>query len=392
MKLERHLPFGCHYLPSDVVARDARTVVADLNAGGMPEQALADCDLIVMLGVWEYLYRPDAVFAAFAHAGKPMVCSYCDTASTAHLDRRALGWVNDFSHEQFLEMARRHGYHARLVRRVDPLQQLFKFTLLPGPPARRRSRVHVISYNNVGNFGDRLGFHLLNDILPAHAEVSWGTLRPFTPVPGELDLLVVGIGNSLFGDLLDDQLIGAAAGAKASIGIFGTQYRPLLPAERLGALLDRLTHWYARYEEDINLYARGRSNVSHLGDWLINAFPMAVASDERQLIVGQEIWNNLPLDRTIQTIQRNCQVASTRLHPLLCALTSAREVAYREQREGNNANVASGKFRSMLIDVFGENFPEDKFWPVDRAKVTAYKARVRANTDLLKAHVAALLA
>src|SRR5690349_18186690 len=45
MRLEAHLRFGCTYLPSDVVARDERTVVADLNADGMPAELLARADL-----------------------------------------------------------------------------------------------------------------------------------------------------------------------------------------------------------------------------------------------------------------------------------------------------------------------------------------------------------
>ncbi|MGH6803081.1 MAG: tetratricopeptide repeat protein [Methyloceanibacter sp.] len=50
-------------------------------------------------------------------------------------------------------------------------------------------------------------------------------LRPFTPVPENLDLLVIGIGNSLFGPLINEPIIQAAARAKTSIGIFGMQYR-----------------------------------------------------------------------------------------------------------------------------------------------------------------------
>jgi hypothetical protein len=59
MTLERSLPFGCAYQPCDVVARDERTIVIDLNVHGIPEAAVAACDLVVMLGVWEYLFKPD---------------------------------------------------------------------------------------------------------------------------------------------------------------------------------------------------------------------------------------------------------------------------------------------------------------------------------------------
>ncbi|MBL8780730.1 MAG: hypothetical protein JNL06_07270 [Alphaproteobacteria bacterium] len=393
MKLERHLPFGAKYQPCDVVARDARTIVVDLNTQALPVEAVKAADLVVMLGVWEYIYKPGDLFKAFAATAKPILCSYCDASLTGNVDRRrTLGWVNDFTLDQFISLARENGYHATLVKQIDALQYLMR--LEPAAPSRtpNRKRVHVISYNNVGNFGDRLGYHLLNDVLPPQAELTWGTLRPWTPVPAGIDLLVVGIGNSLFGDLIDDQLQAAVAGAKASIGIFGTQYRTKLPADRLARLIDGLTHWYARYEEDVLLYGRGRTNVSHLGDWLINAFPLAVPSVDQPLQIGGGILRELPMDRTIQHIQRHSRVHSERLHPLLCALTSASQVAYVEQREMGDRTFASGKFRSMLLDIFGQTFPETLFWKVDRDRVAAYKAKVRANTDAMREHLAKLLA
>lgn len=392
MALERHLPFGAAYQPCDIVARDQRTIVADLNTQDIPRTAIGAADLIVMLGVWEYLYKPNEVFTAFASTGKPIVCSYCDVNLTTHLDRRALGWVNDFTLQQFVDLACASGYRPSLIRQVDALQYLIRFDLTEPLAAKPRRRVHVISYNNVGNFGDRLGYHLLNDVLPPHAELTWGTLRPATPMPDGVDLLVIGIGNSLFGDLLDDQLLANVAKAKAVVGIFGTQYRAQLPAPMLAKLIDRLTHWYARYEEDVSLYARGRNNVSHLGDWLINAFPLAVPFVDQQLHIGGGILRDLPLDRTIQHIQRHKRVFSERLHPLLCALASAEEVSYVEQRETADRTLASGKFRSMLFDIFGHTYPESIAWKVDRDRVAAYKTKVRRNTDEMRARLAALLA
>jgi hypothetical protein len=391
MTLEQNLPFGCSYQPCDVVARDERTIVVDLNTHGVPEAALAACDLVVMLGLWEYLFKPGEILAALARTGRPILCSYCPTELTAHVDRRALGWVNDYSLPAFLELARENGYRPALQRQIDDLQYLLKLEAGPDLPRAAVKRVHVLSYNNVGNFGDRLGFHVLNEVLPPNAEVSWGTLRPLAPVPERVDLLVIGIGNSLFGDLIDEPLVEAAERARASIGIFGTQYREALPVARLGALIDRLGHWYARSEEDLLLYGRSRPNASHLGDWLVNAFPLASGADDRVLHIGQEIWKDLPLDRTIQQIQRHRKVFSERVHPLLCALTSAAEVGYREQRESGDPTVASGKFRSLLIDVFGQTYPEGALWEVDRDRVAAYKARVRRNTEELRGRLAALL-
>ena len=84
------------------------------------------------------------------------------------------------------------------------------------------------------------------------------------------------------------------------------------------------------------------------------------------------------------------QVFSARLHPPLCALTSADVVGYAEQRE-SDGSTASGKFRSMLIDIFGRTYPENVFWTFDRNRVAAYKAQVRRNTDAMRAHISEIL-
>ena len=154
--------------------------------------------------------------------------------------------------------------------------------------------------------------------------------------------------------------------------------------------MDRLTVWCARYQEDIEYFGRGRSNVQHLGDWLISAFPMTTSRNTQPLTIGDEIWNDLPLDRTIQHIQSYAGVLSTRVHPLLCAVTRAETVAYREQRESSDESP-SGKFRSMLIDVFGRTFPEERYWPVDRHAVHSYKRFVDTSVAALRTDLARLL-
>jgi hypothetical protein len=51
----------------------------------------------------------------------------------------------------------------------------------------------------------------------------------------------------------------------------------------------------------------------------------------------------------------------------------------------------SGKFRSMLIDIFGRTFPEKNFFLVDRDAVTGYKARVHDNVGKGGAQIGAML-
>lgn len=381
MALEGFLPAGCAYQPCDVVARDERTLVLDLNHQAPPADLLAGQDRITMLGVLEYLYDPLKTLRSLAAAGKPLVLSYCAADWSASLDRRGLGWVNDLTLADLERLFAQAGFAIRRAERIDGIQALF--LLDPKPVATKPAkRVLVLSYGNVGNFGDRLGYHLIHSVLPPHAVVTHGFFKPWTVPDEDYDLLVLGIGNSLFAPLVDDQLLRLMDRIPRKVGIFGTQYRDEFPPERLAPVLDRLDHWFARYEEDVLLYGRGRSNVSHLGDWLVHAFPMARGGQEKPLTIGNEIWNDLPLDRVIQRIQSYRVVHSTRLHPLLCALTSAEQVAYQEQRE-NARKAPSGKFRSLLVDVFGRNMPEGQLWPVDRAAVLRYKTRVAAGVHEL---------
>lgn len=386
MALEKFLPPGTSYQPCDLVARDQRTIVCDFNKGEFPP--VGSADIVTMLGVLEYIFDAPAFLARLAGLKRPVVMSYC-AADLAQLDRSALGWVNAFTVHELATLLQQAGFAIDRIDRIDAAQIMLKLS-----PAQRyaaaEKHVAVLTYNNVGNFGDRLGFHLLGQIMPPNARLSWINFKPFAPPPEPVDLLVIGIGNSLFDQLFVPGFMDLVRSARRRIGIFGTQYRSPLLAEQMAALVPLLDVWHARYADDVLLYGRGRDNVRHLGDWLIQACPIAQGRDEQLLKIGEEMWSDLPLDRTIQKIQQHRRVFSTRLHPLLCALTSAEEVGYRDPRELNGQTA--GKFRSMLLDVFGREFPEDRLWPVDRRAVIAYKAKVSNGITLLARDLAALLA
>jgi hypothetical protein len=262
---------------------------------------------------------------------------------------------------------------------------------------RRPKRVIVLSYFETPNFGDRLGYHVLNGILPAHADVTYASLSPWTVPDRDYDLLILGIGNSLLpSDARNPMLAALMDRVPHSIGIFGTQVRSLFrqgaAAEGLNRILDGLTTWWARYEYDITLFGGGRSNVRHLGDWLITAFPMTSPTLNKGLTIPAEILREtVALDRTIQKIHSYRTVTSARLHTLLCALTSAEQVAYQEQRVVPGSDEVTGKFASMLIDIFGRSFPEDQPFRVDREAVRRYKIRVAENVAALRDELAELL-
>ena len=265
------------------------------------------------------------------------------------------------------------------------------------PPLLPLKRVLVLSYLNYKNFGDRLGFHVLNALLPANIQLVHVPLD-YSYIPdGDFDLMILGLGQSLnTGAILRPELVDLVGRIPYTIGIFGTQYpsqyRREIEPRQFRNFLSRLTSWWARYETDIRDYGEGIAHVRHLGDWLVAAFPMSEPRLDKSLTI--EAGSNMleaPLDRTIQWVQAYRAVRSERLHPLLCALTSAERVAYHEQREARHSDEISGKFGSMLLDIFGRTWPEDEWFEVDRAAVVRYKMKVEANMAALRQQIVGLL-
>jgi hypothetical protein len=77
MDLEKVLPEGCEYQPSDLVSRDERTIVCDLNKGEFPQGAAAD--VVTVLGVLEYITEPLELLRKVRALNRPLVCSYSIT-------------------------------------------------------------------------------------------------------------------------------------------------------------------------------------------------------------------------------------------------------------------------------------------------------------------------
>jgi hypothetical protein len=175
MTLERHLPVGCTYVPVDVVARDERTRVCDFNRDGVA--SVGGASIVAVLGVLEYVFDVPAFLRGLSAYGVPVVLSYCPVDLAPDVDRGALGWVNHLSRQALIEGLNGAGLHVRAEQRIDRLQLLLKIE----PHATRTERspsVAILSFNNVGNFGDRLGYHLVNEILPAQATVTHAHFRP----------------------------------------------------------------------------------------------------------------------------------------------------------------------------------------------------------------------
>lgn len=377
--LGRMLPNGCTFAS------------CDYDGGEFPAAAVSDADVIAVLGVLEHVADVDILMAYLQRSARDVILSYSPSDLAVDGDAPAQGARNHFALYELAVLFDRFNFRIERSGPIDDREIIMK--LKPARPVMPLSpcSVAVISHNHVGNFGDRLGYHMINALLPGEAEVHHLTFRTLEQAREKYDLVVVGIGNDIFQPLLGDDVLDVVKRGKSAVGIFGTQYRELIARPALDRLLDRLDTWYARYEDDVLMYGRGRNNVEHLGDWLIDQFPMSKGVDDEPIRIGDENWTDLPLDRTIQVIQRHKNVYSERLHPLLCALTSAELVAYGERPSKQMPDIMSGKFRSMLIDIFGRTYPEKKFFIVDRDAVIRYKAQVHRNVARVGERIAGIL-
>jgi hypothetical protein len=389
--LQNLLPTGCSYQGCDRVDRGSGSIVCDLNAGDFPTQAAANSDIIVLLGALEQIADVESFFTHLRFCKQDIILSYCPPDLSGERDRAALGFVNHLSFYDLALLFDRYGFRIECTAPIDDMQIMMRLTPTEKLASIVPCSVAVVSSGDGGNFGDRLGFHMINALLPGEADVHHLTFNTLDQAHDKYDLVVLGTGNSMFKPLLGDDVLDIVSRGKASIGIFGTQYRELIPRAALDRLLDRLDTWFARCEDDVLMYGRGRKNVVHLGDWLIDQFPMARGVLDEPLQISEEIRPEHALDHAIRIIQRHRQVYSARLHPLLCALTSAELVAYAEQPDAQAPEIVSGRFRSMLIDIFGRTYPEKKFFIVDRDAVTRYKSRVHNNIGKVATVVDAVL-
>lgn len=126
MTLERHLRRDQSYAPSDVVRRDARTLVCDLNREPPPR---VDAPAVACLGVLEYLHDPLSLLSALAQAHRVCVVSYCVTDAPAPLDaRRAHAWVNDLDTRGVEALFTQAGWSIERTEMVDGLQRLWRLS------------------------------------------------------------------------------------------------------------------------------------------------------------------------------------------------------------------------------------------------------------------------
>jgi hypothetical protein len=373
--LERLLPHGSTYQAAGDFAAD------------FPTNAAAQSDIIVMLGALEQVADVENLFTHLRFAKQDVVLSYCAT----DLGGRRTGFANHLSFYDLALLFDRYGFRIECTTPISAGEMMMRLTPTDRLMPVASCTVAVMSFGDDDTFGDRLGIQMINALLPGEAEVHHLNLKTLQEARHQYDLVVLGTGNSLFQPLLNGDVLELLGRGKSSIGIFGTQYRELLPRPAIDRVIERLDTWYARSEDDVLMYGRGRNNVVHLGDWIIDQFPLTRGFETTPLTIGPETGVELPLDRIMKVIQSHREVHSERLAPLLCALTSADYASYEETQSAHQPGIVSGRFRSMLIDIFGRSYPEKELFMVDRDAVRRYKARVHRNVTMVGEQIDTLL-
>jgi hypothetical protein len=130
MTLRKYLPHGCKYTPSDLVDRGNGTIVCDLNAHELP--SFPGHDVAVFSGVLEFLYDVRRVVEALSNTVSIIVASYSCLDHVPRPDlraRRAAGWVNDFTSEEFEAVFHRSGFRTDHIENWGK-QKIYRFVHL----------------------------------------------------------------------------------------------------------------------------------------------------------------------------------------------------------------------------------------------------------------------
>jgi hypothetical protein len=109
-ELRNQIPGGCRYIPLDMTARSADTIVCDLAQEPRPR---VRADWCVVSGVLEYIGSELGLLKWCAECAPRLAISYAPArASTwkSRIGRMRTGWISCLTEPQFLQVVRAAGY------------------------------------------------------------------------------------------------------------------------------------------------------------------------------------------------------------------------------------------------------------------------------------------
>lgn len=140
-QLERYLPPGCSYTPSDLVERGPGTIICDFNRPPLPDLTSLDLDVAVFGGVLEYVIDVPALVDWLASTVDVCVASYAYLTPEPgrlrgrwnRLKRMRFGYMNHYSEEELVALFLDGGFVCH-TRRPWESQRLFLFTRAVSEP------------------------------------------------------------------------------------------------------------------------------------------------------------------------------------------------------------------------------------------------------------------
>ena len=119
----------CSYEGADLAPLEDTTLILNLETDPLPDK---EYDFVVLLGVLEYIYEPENAARKLCAAAPNVVCSYCcrlENAPAADVadQRGEMGWVNDFTRDEFAALFSRNGFavqSSRIYNKADYFEQV----------------------------------------------------------------------------------------------------------------------------------------------------------------------------------------------------------------------------------------------------------------------------
>ena len=135
----RALVAGRHsYLGTDLAPLDPETLALDLDLDPLPAGTF---DVVVMLGVLEYLHAPEQALRKARASGRRALFSYCCLKARADRTqivrkRRERRWINDWSRDELIDNAERAGWRLAREEPFNEGDDFHQAIFMAEPPAR----------------------------------------------------------------------------------------------------------------------------------------------------------------------------------------------------------------------------------------------------------------
>jgi hypothetical protein len=165
--------------------------------------------------------------------------------------------------------------------------------------------------------------------------------------------------------------------------VFGVAHRERINPEAMNRLLKVVPFWYPRTMQELASYRHGTRTP--LGFWHTVFTPIRRWKEPRDYALSSADAEGFPADCVVSNIVAGRRFRTNDYGQLAVALGTADEVRY-EQVLDAHGNPA-GEMEDLMRDVFGRTMGPGQWHKVKRPQVVAYRKRVAARVQHLRAEI-----